>query len=84
MSTDEIVDESTTDYTEFYSLFGGMEPKDKKFSWSMPYVAGNIYNIWWLTGIDFTHIAIELSPLYQDSEPAIIFRFNYTENRELF
>ena len=37
-----------------------------------------------MTGIDFTYINVDISSVYQDSEPAILFKFNYTENRELF
>lgn len=61
---DDPVPEDATGYSEFKSLFGTMEPVDKKFAWSMPYVAGSVYNMWWLTGIDFEHIAIEYSSTY--------------------
>ena len=61
------------------------EPKiHKKFSYSIPFIAGRIYNIWWLTGIDFSHVSLDLSKFFEDSDPAIIFKFNYTEPRELF
>ena len=76
---DEEVPENSTDYTEIYSYFDNMEPMDfKPKSYAMPFVAGKIYNIWWLTGIDFTHLAIEFSQYYEDTDPAIIFKFNYT------
>lgn len=55
---DALIPEDSVGYSEFKSLFGSMEPKDKKFAWSMPYIAGSTYNLWWLTGLDFTHIAI--------------------------
>jgi hypothetical protein len=44
----------------------------------MPYVAGRIYQAWWLTGIDFTHAAIDVQRLTNDADEAIIFKFNYT------
>ncbi len=50
----------------------------------MAYIAGRTYNIWWLTGLDFTHLAMDISKLFKDTDPAIIFKFNYTENRELY
>lgn len=57
---------------------------DHKFAYSVAFVAGRIYNIWWLTGLDFSHLHIEISRFFEDSDPAIIFKFNYTQNRELF
>jgi hypothetical protein len=69
-----------TDYTEFSSHMASMEPmKDKPKSYTMPYVTGRIYNVWWLTGLDFTHLAVEVSPLFDDAvDDAILFKFNYT------
>ena len=59
-----------------------MEPMvSEKKSYSMPYIAGRIYNIWWLTGLDFDHLAMTSSYYMQPSDPAIRFRFNYTLNR---
>jgi hypothetical protein len=56
-----------------------MEPKkDKPEAYSMAYIAGRTYNIWWLTGLDFTHLAMDISKLYKDTDPAIVFKFNYT------
>lgn len=50
----------------------------------MPYVAGSIYDIWWLNLVDFEHIAIELSQMYQDADAAVLFRFKYLEQRQIF
>ena len=62
-----------------------MEPNGlKPFSYSFPFIGGRTYNIWFLTGLDFTHMALDVSQLMDDSDPAIIFKFNYTENRELY
>lgn len=50
----------------------------------MAYVTDRVYNVWWLTGLDFTHVAMDVSKRFQDSDRAIVFKFNYTENRELY
>ena len=52
--------------------------KDKPDAWALPFVAGRIYNIWWLTGLDFSHLAIEVTQLFEDTDEAILFKFNYT------
>ena len=75
----EIVNETSTDYTEITSHLSLKEPMiDKSDAWALPFVAGRIYNIWWLTGLDFTHLAIDISQTYEDADEAIIFKFNYT------
>jgi G8 domain len=56
----------------------------KKKSYSLPYIAGKIYNIWWLTGLDFDHLTLTSSLTLAPIDPAIIFKFNYTDNRELY
>ena len=62
-----------------------MEPmKEKPNTWSLPFITGEIYSIWWGTGIDFSHLSISASPLYSSDDKGIIFKFNYTQNRELF
>jgi hypothetical protein len=44
-----------------------MEPKkDKKESYSIGLVAGRVYNAWWLTGLDWTHLAIDISKNFQN------------------
>jgi hypothetical protein len=62
-----------------------MEPKvEQKYTWSLPFILGKTYSIWWGTGIDFTHLAIFTSPTFTSVDSGVIFKFNYTENRELF
>lgn len=62
-----------------------MEPKfEKKYTWALPFITGRIYNIWWGTGIDFTYLDTFTSPSYLESEKGIIFKFNYSDNRELY
>lgn len=50
-------------------------------TYAMPYIAGRIYNIWWLTGLDFDHLSMSSSYYMQPTDPAIRFKFNYTLNR---
>ena len=84
-SVDEVVPENATGYTEITSLKGKLEPfNNKKYAYALPYISGRIYNIWWLTGLDFSHLAIDISKFFVDQDPAIIFKFNHTERRELF
>lgn len=52
-----------------------------KQTYAMPYLAGRIYNIWWLTGLDFDHLAMSSSSYMTPNDPAILFKFNYTLNR---
>jgi hypothetical protein len=63
-------------------FFPSMEPEvETPFTWSLPYVTGQVYAVWWGTGIDFSHISIYTSPNFPSSDPAIIFKFNYSQNR---
>ncbi len=56
-----------------------MEPKlEKSYSYGLPFITGRIYNIWWGTGIDFTHLSITTTSLFTESDAGIIFKFNYT------
>ena len=40
--------------------------------------------VWWHTGIDFKGVHIIADALRDNSDDAIIFKFNYTLNRELY
>jgi hypothetical protein len=53
---------------------------DIKTSWAMPFAVNNYYNIHWKLGIDFTHLAIAPSRLWNQTE-GLVLRFNYTDNR---
>ena len=76
---------ATTDYTEIYHRLPGtdMDAKDKATGWVMPYIAGKTYQIWWGSGVDWSHMAIESNeyPAWMDG---IIFKFNNTEQREFY
>ena len=78
----EVVAEDSTSFTERRSEFNSKEPKkDKKFAYALPYITGRTYNIWFQTGLDFSHIAMDSSELFVDADEAVIFKFNYTINR---
>jgi len=57
---------------------------DKKKAWSGPFAMGKYYNAWWNLGLDWTHVALAPSLYFKAEDPGVIFRFNYTETRELF
>lgn len=81
------VDENSTSFTEIYSFFSLSNKKDSMNSpktYAMPYIAGRIYNIWWLTGLDFDGLQMTSSSYLKDTDPAVLFKFNYTLNREAF
>lgn len=71
-------DLNASEYTSIVSYLGTLEPSDRGKSWSVPYVTGSMYNIWWLTGLDFTHMELVGSKYMTDGEPGIIMRINYT------
>ena len=80
----ETVDESETNYYRYRSDWSGMQPgSDTKKTWAMWFVAGRVYNAWWHSGQDFTHLNIRKLNFARD-EPAIVFKFNYTLFRELY
>jgi hypothetical protein len=62
-----------------------MEPHvEKPYTWAIPFITGRIYNIWWGNGIDFSHLAVVTSPTFVPADKGIIFKFNYSENRESY
>jgi hypothetical protein len=62
-----------------------MEPHgEKQQAWSLPYLTGKTYDVWWGSGLDFTHLSILTTPLFNPQDDGIIFKFRYTQNRELF
>lgn len=86
-NVDEVVDAASPDtaYTRILSWLPDMEPKkEKPFSYGLPYITGRIYNIWWGSGIDFSHLSIFSTPRWTPSDKGIVFKFNYSENREFY
>ena len=57
--------------------------KDIKNSWAMPFISGRYYNVHWKWGVDFEHLAIAPSRLWNTTD-GVVLRFNYTDARELF
>jgi hypothetical protein len=58
---------SSTFYTTAFTTLPTttMEPKkEKALTWALPFITGQMYNIWWGTGIDFSHLSIFTTPLY--------------------
>lgn len=53
-------------------------------SYSLPFITGKIYNIWWLTGLDFDHLSMFSSYTLSANDLPIRFKFNYTLNREIY
>ena len=53
---------------------------DKKNSWAMPFATGHFYNVHWKWGIDFPHMAIAPSRLWDEND-GVVLRFNYTDER---
>lgn len=84
---DEVVDPATNSslLTAVQSRFLNKEPKkEKPQSWSLPYITGQTYQVWWGSGIDFSHMSAVSSRTYSPSDAGVIFKFNYTLNREIF
>ena len=81
---EEKVPSNSRDYTAIYSSMGGKEPKVVPETYSVFFVPGRIYNIWWHTGVDFIDLNINVASFHNTNEPAILFKFNYTLHRELF
>jgi hypothetical protein len=56
--------------------------------WAVPFVLGNNYNIFWGNGnADLNWMNINIYPSvenFQENDPSMVLRFNYTEERELF
>ena len=82
--TDAMEDISTRPEEDFSEeLMVIIKSGDIKNSWAMPFISGDIYNVHWKWGIDFTHLAIAPNPHWGDTDKVIL-RFNYTDARELF
>jgi hypothetical protein len=56
---------------------------DIKNSWAFPYAVGYNYHTHFQYGIDFLHLSLAPSQYWLDNE-AIVLKFNYTDQRELY
>ena len=87
-TTTEVVSPTIAN-TSYTSVMNVIDPvhkpkKELKGAWGMPFITGKIYNIWWGTGIDFSHLSVVSTDRFTASDAGIVFKFNYTENREMF
>ena len=74
-------------YTTAYTYLGNtlIDPRIyRPKTWVLPFLTGTTYNIWWGTGIDFSHISIFTTTLFTPTDKSIVFNFNYTQNRDSF
>ena len=53
--------DANVSFSEVYHRLDGTskDSKDKAYGWSLPFAIGSIYNVWWGSGVDWTHMAIE-------------------------
>lgn len=74
---------SSTSYTSIMNVIDPVHKpkKELKGAWGLPFITGKIYNIWWGTGIDFSHLAAVSTDRFTAVDDGIVFKFNYTENR---
>lgn len=54
---------------------------EKPFSFSLPYVTGNVYQVWWGGGMDYNHLSITTTPIYSANDLGIVFKIPYSLNR---
>lgn len=64
--------------TSLYSvqdLFPALSSHDIQFSYCLPFLQGQYYNVHWGTGINFTHLSLGLSRYWSETD-AIVLRLN--------
>lgn len=54
---------------------------EKPFSYSLPYVTGSVYQVWWGGGLDYSHLSISTTPIYTANDLGIVFKIPFTLNR---
>jgi hypothetical protein len=57
---------------------------EKPYSWSLPFVTGTMYQLWWSGLPDFDHLSITTTPIYSSTDLGVVFKFPYTKNREMY
>ncbi len=63
----------------------GRQPFDtKKLAFALPYIAGRTYQVWWLDGLDWEHMAMEVDRKYDKRDLGILFKFPHLEERKSF
>lgn len=58
--------------------------QDYANAFAVVFATNYVYNVHFREGQDFSHIALESSPHWTDSDKPVIIRFNYSATRELF
>jgi len=72
----------STQFTTVGTQWMGKEANPEyNMAYGLPFIAGNIYQIWWGSGIDFAHLSLFTSRMFTASDPGIIFVFNFTTGR---
>jgi hypothetical protein len=57
---------NATVFTSVLSLQKNKEPKkEKKFTYSLPYLTNRTYEIWWGSRIDFSHFSMSTTHHYK-------------------
>jgi hypothetical protein len=79
-----VMNSSNMNYSLVTSIGMSYLSIEKPYSWSMPFVTGTTYQVWWSTSADFNHLSITTTPMYGSSEPGVVFKFPYTMYRELY
>ena len=65
----KLADADPLDFTSLTSEFGGKEPMgSKKYGYSLPYITGRTYAVWWHDGLDFDHLAMDITEMAEDTE----------------
>jgi hypothetical protein len=72
---------STIDYSITTSVGMTYPTVEKPSSWSLPFIAGMTYQVWWSNNADFNHLSLTTTPMYGKNEPGVVFKFPYTINR---
>lgn len=68
--------------TSISSMLSGSDPVIEKYmAWSLPFVAGSKYAAWFSSNTDFIHISIVTTTIFKETDPGIVFKFGYSENR---
>ena len=55
------------------------DKSDPSSSWSMPYVTGKRYRVWWGVGLDWTQMQADLDGTWTADDPITHFTIPYVE-----
>ena len=74
--------EDYLDKNSAYSIVPFKSKQKPSNGWAMPYVTGHRYRLHWEAGLDFEHMAVEMSEKWTENDKNIQLVFNFTEARE--